>query len=314
MRKILSFLLFFAFLIGLSACGKEQGDCDQKIVLKVSREFLNDSIFVVCADGSGNLAYPLPASLGDYPEWSPDGEWVTYQKLTVCENGELDTQIFVQNIATNQEYQVSDVCNGAEHPHWAQDGKYIIFEGRGVEIVDVSCIYTQGDCQFEAVALALEYSPTWHPDGDGESVVFEMYSETLINHRLMVVNVEEPEHTIELTTSETSSCCNPNWSPVENKIVAQCQQDGEEFYIFEKLNGEYSSQSLNISGYYPVWSPDGKKIAFASINADEGLGKCVGGDCTKLSMALYVMDCDGENLTRLTFKKNESIIWLAWLP
>jgi Tol biopolymer transport system component len=283
MRKRYLILLMFIFLIGCSACGVTQGECEQKIALKVSRDLRQDIIYVVCADGSGKTTYPLPDSLGDYPDWSPDGKWVTYKKLIKCNNNEMHTQIFVQNIKNGQEFQVSDSCNGAEHPHWSSDGNQIIFEGRGVEVVDVSCIHSDKECEFNPVTLAQEYSPTWHPDGDGESIVFEMYSETLINHRLMIVDVEEPEENIQLTTSETSKCCNPNWSPVENKIVAQCSANGEEFYIFEIKDGDYTFQPLNISGYYPAWSPDGSQIAYASIDADEGLGACIGGDCTKLS-------------------------------
>jgi Tol biopolymer transport system component len=127
----------------------------------------------------------------------------------------------------------------------------------------------------------------------------------------MAIDVETLEiKTITPPDSQDSGLF-PSWSPDGSLIAFDCGD-----YICTIHPDGTDMKRLTSPGSFPVWSKDGKKIAFISSRGD--LGKCLNsGGCGEVGMysnAVFVMNSDGSDVTRLSWHNDEDIEWFAWLP
>ena len=91
----------------------------------------------------------------------------------------------------------------------------------------------------------------------------------------------------------------PSWSPDGKRIAFSARREGHfankfaitaEIYVMDNDGRNQQRLTENLfSDWQPSWSPDGKRIAFASDRK---------GDFERFDM--YVMDADGQNEQRLT--------------
>ena len=266
------------------------------------------------ADGNGltSLINSVPV---DNLAWSPDGSKI------VIANGEIETLNADGSGLTivNNEY-------GDYNAIWSQDGKRIFFYSIGRTLND------RGFFMINA-------------DGSGK---------TLLNNKSMVVTdtfTLSPDDTkIAFTNSVTyNSNVNSNTWSCPEVFVSNLDGTGSTRLTFNpRVCGPQLINQVGNSN--PVWSPDGKKIAFISsgrfadigglgdpydrisvINAD-GTGQSYltydtdtlswnpvwSPDSTKIAYIsnkdgpdnIYVMNADGTDQTRLTNVNND--LYLAW--
>ena len=143
-----------------------------------------------------------------------------------------------------------------------------------------------------------DFSPSWSPDG--KRIVFT--SERDGNSEIYVMNADgsNPRRLTENGNFDQF----PSWSPDGERIAFSSRRDGhfrnafgitDEIYLMDTDGGNQQRLTNNRGwDWFPSWSPDGERIAFASDRR---------GDFENFE--IYVMDADGGNQRRLTENRHE---------
>ena len=264
----------------------------------------DDGIYIMNADGTGVTRLVD----GSNPLWSPDGKQLIY----------ADQNIFTINTDGSNVNQLTQIrgYSWAKSPAWSPDGKRIVFvknEDNGPQGGGSTNIYTMNADGSNLLRVGAAWNiyfqtPVWSPNG--KYITFTSDRDGYESIYIMsAVGFGETNLTNNYAADKM-----PTWSPDGKKIVFVSNRDQPshpsncvtntpcigEIYI---MNADGSSQTRltnNTSNdYEPVWSPDGKYIAFVSDRD--------GND------EIYLMKADGSEQTRLT--NNSVDDWYpVWQP
>jgi dipeptidyl aminopeptidase/acylaminoacyl peptidase len=234
------------------------------------------------------------------PRISPDGRFVAYQvQETNWTDNAFETEIYIANLATGERYQLTNAKKSSFTPTWSPDSKRLAFisdrDGKNQ-------LYIIAPAGGEAVQLTnLETGINgfdWSPDGKriaftaadpkskerkereekyGEYEVVE--NDYSFSHLWMIDVTTEgkmPEAK-RLTEGATFTVGSFNWSPDSSRIAFSATKDadlgsGHTADIFVLNVSDKSLKKIvdtKGSDTNPVWSPDGKQIAYETTNARE---------------------------------------------
>ena len=153
-----------------------------------------------------------------------------------------------------------------------------------------------------------DYSPSWSPDG--KRIAFASERDGNFNVEIYVMEADGSNQ--QRLTNNPNGDRSPSWSPDGKRIVFSSQRDGHfetkfaithEIYVMEADGGNQQRLTENRQNdWFPSWSPDGERIAFASDRK---------GDLQNFE--IYVMEADGGNQQKLT--ENRQYDWSpVWSP
>lgn len=250
-------------------------------------------LWIVRPDGSGATMLLREAEGGI---WSPDGNHIAF--IESKEGG----GVWMMNADGSDLHELTDEY-GAEHLLWAPDGRSIMFaepSGKGIYSIDVP---TGDVTQFVAGPF---WSPSFSPDGQRLVLVKRTNPGTARENRseLFVVDIDGSD--LRQLTSDGGYYGSAAWSPRGDMIAAdwtpQTRPYGESVYLVDPRSGE-RSRLTKWKGWNtaPVWSPDGRYIAFASnrgVSAAEP-DRLTGGGHGRHELSVYVMRADGSDLRQV---------------
>jgi len=215
--------------------------------------------------------------------WSPDSQEIAFLS-DAAKKGQL--QLYVTNAAGRAPRMLTNVKGFLSTPGWSPDGK------------SIALLFTENATRASG-PLGAETPET----GEIKDAFFEQ--------RLALVDLASGK--LSQITPADRYIYEYDWSPDGTRFVVSCALgNGDNNWWIAELSTLEAATGLMKSIYKPklqvanpVWSPDGKQIAFIEgIMSDEGI---TGGD-------ISIIGSNGGEAKNLTKDMKASASWLTWLP
>lgn len=255
-------------------------------------------LYVAAADGSrrerlascGLCGVQWGGRLG----WSPDGRWIAFSRDSGSRGQESLWLVAAAGGRLHRLTKCHAWCADVQ-PTWALDGEGLVFERIGPKPT-ISGLYTVSSDGSGLTRIAPNGTdPRWSPDG--RRIVFDSGP-----NAISVVNADGSDRRVLYSGAPGTGPGVPSWSPDGRKLVFFNTPGTPGHFAAEiwTMNADGSDKKrLYRSGCCvsewapPVWSPDGRQIAFS---ADSSGGT-------------YVINADGTGLRRVSSSPSNSLSW-----
>jgi len=211
------------------------------------------------------------------PAFSSDGKFIAYSS---------EGEIWLLELATEENEYVTH----GRLPDWSPDDKWIVYVWLGdiykinVETKEIKQLSTWNDCYF----------PDWSPNG--RRIALDTGHEDPKGAHMIWLMDANGTNFKDISIHGTGEWREPDWSPSGDKLVHIRYVAGvadAEIFIMDST-GENSVRLTNNNRQddWPVWSPDGSRIAYVSQ--------------TNGYYNVFLINADGTNKIKITFEPESS--------
>lgn len=238
------------------------------------------------------------------PMWSPDGKSIAFTS-----NQADDYEIWTMDEDGNNHKRLTHMAEWDGLPRWSPDGSKIVFVGErhdsaGFDSFEIFLMNPDGSDVKQIIdsetwgphpeedTIRWNSVPTWSPDGS--KILFSSNRGDATLPLLYTMNPDGSDQKKFGLFFDVDGT-DPDWSAVTNKIVfVRGSAAKGDIWVMDAgspipgLTAKKITDNID-SNRSPVWSPDGKQIAFVSDK--------YGND------DIFIMNADGTNVRRVTYDK-----------
>jgi Tol biopolymer transport system component len=238
-------------------------------ILFVSDRDGDPEIYRMDGDGTNPVQLTDSDAAETAPAWSPDGRRIAYVSTWWA-----DPDIFVMNADGSEVLQITRSEAADEWPAWSPDGRFLLFASDREAVDRFNLYLVPADCR---------------APGDGLGMDGAAACEALVQR---------------VTDSPDAADVYPSWAPGEQILFASDRGGGGDFDIYTVTPGE---RPVRLTGskrteWFPSWSPDGERIAFAS-----------GRPATSV-FQVFVANRDGTHVRSVTSADSAPSSFPVWSP
>ena len=269
-------------------------DAEARIAF-VSDRVGNSEIYVMDTDGNNQRRLTNHWASDFSPAWSPDGKHIAFTSKR-----DANRAIYVMDADVGHLRRLTEKPHAYWDPAWSPDGKQIAFVSDRDGNWEIYVMDADGGNLQNLTNEPLEdKDPSWSPDG--EQIVFSAQRAGHFVVKLSITNeiyvMDADGDNQERLTENAKYEWQPVWSPDGKRIAFMGDQKGEfqDFGIYvmdvdgsneQRLTDHPRLPDQVVIDWSPSWSPDSRRIAFASNKNG--------------NFEVYVMHADGSNLQNLT--------------
>ena len=249
-------------------------------------------IYLMNADGSGQVRLTKGDANDDLPRWSPNGLKILFQSdRDDSVNGYND--IYLINPDGTGPTRLTTSPNDDCAPSWSPDGSKIVFQSlRDGQRHQIYSMNADGTNQVSlGASTGNDRQPAWSPNGTKIAFASDRDHEGFASVYVMNSNGSSPQRLTFSADGVTDE--QPAWSRGGSKIAFVSTRDGDKEIYVMNADGSGQTRLTNDLGNddSPFWSPDGSKIIFRSDRLR---------DCCDPTSQVWVMNSDGSGLANLS--------------
>lgn len=224
----------------------------------------NYDIWLVLANGTGELRLTTREQIDAEPTWSPDGARIAFRS-----ERDGNSEIYVMSSSGADQTRLTNSSAVETWPRWSPLGGRIAFvSGLSSASQDVFLMDPDGTNVVNITnASGVDDQPAWSPDGG--KIAFR--SERAGNSDIWVMDADGSNARRLTTTTDWDG--QPSWSPDGSRIAfvrGVCDPNCRNNVMIMNADGSGVVRLTSIlDESEPAWSPDGQRIMFMSRTCDE---------------------------------------------
>jgi YD repeat-containing protein len=252
----------------------------------------NVQIYLMNADGSGQIRLTNNGANDDAPRWSPNGSKILFQSdRDDPVNGYND--VYAMNADGTGQARLTASANDDCGPSWSPDGSKIVFQSlRDGQHYQVYSMNADGTNQVNlGNSAGNDRQPSW--SSNGTKIAFASDRDHTGFSSVYVMNSNGTGQQRLTFSADDVSDEHPAWSRDGSKIAFVSTRVGDKEIYVMNADGTGQTRLTNAEGNddSPFWSPDGSKIIFRSDRLR---------DCCDSTSQVWVINSDGSGLANLS--------------
>jgi Tol biopolymer transport system component/N-acetylneuraminic acid mutarotase len=273
----------------------------------------NFEIYVMNADGSGQVRLTSAPRADSVPSWSPDGQKIVFQSQRDTP-GTANFQIYVMNADGTNQTRLTDNLASDGHPAWSPDGMRIVFhsnrEDGNLHLYLMNPDGTNQTRLFPDPQTTLyEASAKWSPDGTRLLFVggdVEAGTGSIVSRKLYSVRADGSDAVQLTTTPAEAQDASPTYSPNGARIAFVRRADATTTFgsvmTIDSGGGTPSPTIHNATGNRAVsWQPVADTTTPTTSANASGTAGSNGWYRSDISLTLSATDGGGTGVRRISY-------------